>query len=50
MTAGLNIHKKTALTAEQVAYTIHFAASFPDGGCPTEINLDPQYIKADGQN
>jgi NAD(P)-dependent dehydrogenase (short-subunit alcohol dehydrogenase family) len=37
---------KITLSPEQVAYTIHFAATFPDGGAPTDITLVPQYTSA----
>ena len=37
---------KITLSPEQVAHTIHFAATFPDGGAPTDITLVPQYTSA----
>jgi hypothetical protein len=45
MSAPLGLPAEIALTPDQAAYTIHFAATFPDGGCPTEITLVPQYTK-----
>jgi short-subunit dehydrogenase len=38
-------NKKTAIPTESIAHAIHFAATFPDGGCPTEINVFTQYTQ-----
>jgi short-subunit dehydrogenase len=37
---------KVMLTPDHVAYAIHFAATFPEGGVPTDISLVPQYTTA----
>jgi NAD(P)-dependent dehydrogenase (short-subunit alcohol dehydrogenase family) len=36
-------NKKATIPPESIAHAIHFAASFPDGGCPTEITVNAQY-------
>ena len=35
--------KKIAIPASSIAHAIHFAATFPEGGCPTEITVHAQY-------
>jgi NAD(P)-dependent dehydrogenase (short-subunit alcohol dehydrogenase family) len=36
-------NKRASIPTESVAHAIHFAASFPGGGCPTDITIYPQY-------
>jgi hypothetical protein len=43
---GVKPNPKVMLTPDHVAHAILFAATFPDGGVPTDITLVPQYTAA----